>query len=650
MEKGPLYMRWRRSSQTVAQLLIGSLLLSRVAAMAQDGWTEHPAHPTGQIIYVSSSTGNDGFGGTSQFLPVRTLARAKSLMREGQADRLLLKRGDVWDESFGDWGRSGLSSTYPMIIGAYGTGARPLVRPGDKYGWRVMNVPAHHVAIVGVHFQANSDPLAPRQSGVSLLGPASDILFEDCYIEGFATNVSVQGFAGPVSDIRVRRCVIVDAVSTFGFPQGIYADTTNGLLVEECVLDYNGWREGVLPKSQFNRNVYIQWDCDNVVFRGNITARSSSAGVSIRSGGIIDGNLSVANPIGIGMGSTSPKAKPEGISGVITNNVVLHGNDIEDWGHGLGLWVSNVTPLQSVEISGNIIAHEASIVDGRAINISAADDPVFNTTVRNNIVYDWGEVLSISGAGLGSNAVRENLFSVTNGRSYLISCRDSLIFTPSAVSYAQNVWHSNNSIWYHNAYTVSEVLIQHWYTYNNWVSFSGELSPTGGSILYEDPERTVETYHLTLGGEATLLAFLTEARKQSRSNWRPEYTAFVVNEYIRDGFNNTIPKISGGGYQKLGLPIQLTVTGVPDEMEFQWVKDGENISGATSKALLINPGELEDSGKYSVVVFDTKSTQTIGPATVEVVTQLNALSRYWMVVLLTAMTIAGFRYARQSTL
>jgi len=50
------------------------------------------------------------------------------------------------------------------------------------------------------------------------------------------------------------------------------------------------------------------------------------------------------------------------------------------------------------------------------------------------------------------------------------------------------------------------------------------------------PNRTVGTYHETLGKEATLEAFLLEACKQSKRNWRREYTAKAVIEYIRDGF------------------------------------------------------------------------------------------------------------------
>ena len=53
---------------------------------------------------------------------------------------------------------------------------------------------------------------------------------------------------------------------------------------------------------------------------------------------------------------------------------------------------------------------------------------------------------------------------------------------------------------------------------------------------YPDPNRTLERYHATLGGGASLLSFIEEAKKQSKFNWRTEYTARSVNAYLRAGF------------------------------------------------------------------------------------------------------------------
>ena len=64
---------------------------------------------------------------------------------------------------------------------------------------------------------------------------SSDILIEDCMIERFENNVLMQiadQQYGRLSNIRIRRSVIVDAFCTAGHSQGIMAGETDGLLLE----------------------------------------------------------------------------------------------------------------------------------------------------------------------------------------------------------------------------------------------------------------------------------------------------------------------------------------------------------------------------------------------------------------------------------
>ena len=53
---------------------------------------------------------------------------------------------------------------------------------------------------------------------------------------------------------------------------------------------------------------------------------------------------------------------------------------------------------------------------------------------------------------------------------------------------------------------------------------------------YLDPNRDVASYMASLGGTATLAAFLAAAENQSTSNWNPQYTADAVNSYIPSRF------------------------------------------------------------------------------------------------------------------
>ena len=53
---------------------------------------------------------------------------------------------------------------------------------------------------------------------------------------------------------------------------------------------------------------------------------------------------------------------------------------------------------------------------------------------------------------------------------------------------------------------------------------------------FVDPNRNLATYQASLGRRATFEAFICEARRQSKFYWRQEYTAALVNNYLREGF------------------------------------------------------------------------------------------------------------------
>jgi hypothetical protein len=54
---------------------------------------------------------------------------------------------------------------------------------------------------------------------------------------------------------------------------------------------------------------------------------------------------------------------------------------------------------------------------------------------------------------------------------------------------------------------------------------------------FQDPERDIPSYHESLGGEASIEAFLAGARNQQQGRWCAEYTAASVNAYIREGLS-----------------------------------------------------------------------------------------------------------------
>ncbi len=96
-----------------------------------------PALPAAEsAYYVSQSSGNDAYDGRAAVWdgthgPWKTLARASSSARQ-PGDRLLLKCGDVWDETLTLRGDG--TATNPVIVTSHGTGQRPYIhrKPGNR--------------------------------------------------------------------------------------------------------------------------------------------------------------------------------------------------------------------------------------------------------------------------------------------------------------------------------------------------------------------------------------------------------------------------------------------------------------------------------------------------------------------------------------
>ena len=107
---------------------------------------------------------------------------------------------------------------------------------------------------------------------------------------------------------------------------------------------------------------------------------------------------------------------------------------------------------------------------------------------------------------------------------------DSL-FQPGFV-YASNRYFSinplNGYLWFADGVS--------FFTNDQWRQLVGESDAAFVREKFPDPSRTIEKYALSLGLEAKLAAFMTEARLQSKQNWRPEFTAAVINRWVRRGF------------------------------------------------------------------------------------------------------------------
>lgn len=515
----------------------------------QQGWTNVTPSADTRTVYVSSSAGSDSNDGLSSDSPVKTVARGRSMLRNNSPDWLLLKRGDVWFERYGLLNLSGRSEQEPILISAYGSGDRPLLNTRGDNAITTNVTSVNHVAIIGIRFNSNTnDPSSPDFTNTSAgygfygVAPVNDLLIEDCLFEYYGTNLLFQNTQGAVTDISVRRNVVTD--SSGGRSQGTYVNGVDGILFEENLFDHNGWSEENSGDSAtiFNHNVYMSARNSGVVIRGNIFANASSHGLQARAGGIVENNLFLKNAIGLVFGNGS-SFTPGGVEGRVSNNVFMEGRDINGSPRGYAVEVGNTKPGAGTTLDGNLFAHDGQRSSFAAIKLSMGGPPsnlsdavgLNDLTVRGNVVYDWYQALSTDASYVPGGSGFKALTGLTitdNDFQHTVSPRLLVHGNPydgQIESWDDNhYWDDSPSSGWFSVGTVTK-------SFDQWRDdFEPDANRT--QRRYRDPGRTVGTYNRSLGGGATLEAFVADARNQSRQNWRPQLTAGAMNDYMREGF------------------------------------------------------------------------------------------------------------------
>ena len=507
----------------------GMTVVNGALTRGADGWTNVTPSADTQIVYVADDgndakcaphlhDGSDPFTIPGSVTPCLTLDHAKTLLRDGFPDWMLLHKGDVWtNETIGKWWNlNGRSEQERMLIGAYGTGARPLLQAAANQDGFNAARGISNVALIGIHFHSHTrDPNSPAFDPDSLKGTRgvligarnntlnhANFLVEDVRVEYFGTSIILEyRNSPPMTNVEVRRSVFAHAYNSGSHSQGFFVYGMNGVLLEENLIINNGWlrdRDNGHPQvpgtgaTRFNQGIYMQTinpilnnprdETEHIIIRNNIIADNSGAGIQARAGGTIEGNLILRSSFPILIGGPSSRYDaddPDGVHGIIRDNVVtdLIDNRTDEPG-GNAIRLRNIA---TAKVDNNLVYNDDGSVptNTRGISFFSGNLP----TVTNNTFHNWlrGAVSNVS----GSLPVEDN-----------------------------------------NRY---------------WDAIGANWPITGSNrnsedLTFPDPTRSVGSYNAIQGGAATYDAFIQEARLQSRDNWRPEYTATAVNRYLREGF------------------------------------------------------------------------------------------------------------------
>ena len=341
-----------------------------------NGYTVVTPDANSRVVYLSSSGGSDTNSGLLPTAPVATIAKAESLLRNGMPDQILFKRGDTFHDSFGNnWQLSGQDAADPMVIGAYGTGARPLIDSGSAT-WAINiggSTPVNFLDVLGIAFEPLSrDPtsasfVAPTSSsgagttGFRWYSPGGNVVIEDCSFQYYMYNLDIETWPFSTvtspSNFTLNRDVISNSYSVSGHSEGIYASSINNLTVTGCTFDHDGWNASIAGAGQagYNHDIYVSFDCTGLVVEGCVLAEASFAGIMARSGGVIDDNLFVNDPIAVSFGDANgADSTPGGVSGQLVGNAVVGDGALGNLPWGQGFEIGNTKPGADVLVADNV--------------------------------------------------------------------------------------------------------------------------------------------------------------------------------------------------------------------------------------------------------------------------------------------------------
>ena len=411
--------------------------------------------------------------------------------------------------------------------------------------------------MIGIQFYANDrDPASPTfnvnaaggGTGFNFHSPGTNILIEDCSFNFYRYDMDIEATNGPVQNITLRRDVIDNAWGDTNInfhSEGIYAYSVNNITLYQNVFDHDGWNTQIAEAAPagYNHDVYFSSTVTGVDIEQNIFANASFAGVIAHSGGIINDNLFLQDPVAVSYGDANgANSTIGGVTGSLIGNVIIGDAPTGGFNYGQGFEVGNTKPGGTL-VENNIFTQDTAhgkpaIQLTMAVGTSNPSQCVGenDVTVEDNITNGWwiGLQTDASFNPGGSGLYALNDLKVLNND--FMNATEQVVRHAGVFDPTQETFSGNR---YYTAYL----------TQPNWVQLGSSVLSIGqwitgydstGTILsslpYADPNRSAATYDATVGGPGALSDFLIQAESLSYTNYQPQYVAKAVMSYVQKGF------------------------------------------------------------------------------------------------------------------
>jgi len=373
------------------------------------GFANLPLRTGAHRYFVNSATGSDTngcSGAQAPTKPLKTINAAKACLVLGNGDQVLIAEGTTYAEGLTNLqAQMGYSAEYPTVIQSYdpadpaneakyghaGQGRRPVVNSGGG-AQQITCCGSNHnqfLAIRGLDFNPGDKP----DQGISFVGTTDYILLENNLFRYTAVGFDIGG-SGRSSHHILRHNSFYGQWSPTGSTGGIYDAGTDVAVIEDNVFWHTGWRLGVTRDTDvtlggptyFRHPIYQQTNSIGFTIRRNIFMDGAADGGSLRNNVVFTENVSIDDPIGVGVGGQITG----GSSSEVSHNAFIGDADVNtSYPRGDAIWGINGQPGSSIHHNLIVRRRDPNSLNGYALHLEAnvGNDSTFD--VHDNLIYLW---------------------------------------------------------------------------------------------------------------------------------------------------------------------------------------------------------------------------------------------------------------------